>query len=121
MLNDDTIERSIQLINKTHQFNLTGYKISESVLRNENRFTLTAKLKDKFGDNGLVSVISAKMENDLAVIDIWVMSCRVLKRDLEFALFDSFIDECKSRGIKQVVGLFSKMTETTQILTYTKS
>ena len=106
MLNDDTIERSIQLINKTHQFNLTGYKISESVLRNENRFTLTAKLKDKFGDNGLVSVISAKMENDSAVIDIWVMSCRVLKRDLEFALFDSFVDECKSRGIKLIVGLF---------------
>lgn len=103
-VNEHTENRAVQLIKKTHQFNLTGINVTNLI--SDDRITLTAKLKDKFGDNGLVSVISAICFDNVASVDVWVMSCRVLKRDLEFAIFDRFVDECKSRGIEQIVGLF---------------
>ena len=103
-VNEHTEKRAVQLIKKTHQFNLTGINVTNLI--DDDRITLTAKLKDKFGDNGLVSVISAVCFDDVANIDVWVMSCRVLKRNLEFAVFDRFVDECKSKGIKRIVGCF---------------
>lgn len=103
-VNEHTEKRAVQLIKKTHQFNLTGINVTNLI--DDDRITLTAKLKDKFGDNGLVSVISAVCLDDVANIDVWVMSCRVLKRNLEFAVFDKFVDECKSKGIKRILGRF---------------
>ena len=46
-------------------------------------------------------------ENDLH-IDIWVMSCRVIKRDMEFAMFDELVRTCVTHGVKRIVGYYYK-------------
>ena len=106
-------DRFFQLINKTNQFNLTLEKINLNELsymdRNNNMLALTASLTDKFSEYGIVSAIYGKITSDNEIdIKVWVMSCRVFKRTLEFAIFDKFAYLCKKLEIKKINGFFKK-------------
>ncbi len=107
------MSRIAQLTNKSNQFNLTTFRCTqadiERVSSDSNYITLYGKLEDKFGDNGVVSVVFGHIdENDSAIfhIDLWLMSCRVLKRDMEQAMMDSLMAKCVARGIKTVKGYY---------------
>ena len=101
-------ERITQLINKTNQFNLTTRRYSaaqvESLLNNPNYITLYGRLIDKFGDNGLVTALIGQVQGDTLDIDLWIMSCRTFKRQLEQAMFDRLVEACAARGIRRIVG-----------------
>ncbi len=102
------MSRIAQLTNKSNQFNLTTKRYTqseiESVAGDDNYITLYGKLADKFGDNGVVSVIIGHITGSECNIDLWIMSCRVLKRDMEFAMMDSLVKECEERGVKKIIG-----------------
>lgn len=107
------MSRIAQLTNKSNQFNLTTLRCTqadiERVAGDLNYITLYGKLEDKFGDNGVVSVVFGHIdESDKTIfhIDLWLMSCRVLKRDMEQAMMDSLMTECVARGIKTVKGYY---------------
>lgn len=104
------LERITQLINKTNQFNLTTRRYTsaevEIIARDPNFVTLYARLSDKFGDNGLVSVLIGRVVGDALELDVWLMSCRVLNRDMELAMFDALIEQCQARGILGIVGVY---------------
>ena len=61
-------------------------------------------LEDKFGDNGVVSIIIGHMDSDTVDIALWLMSCRVLKRNMEYAMMDRLVEECWKRGMKKIIG-----------------
>lgn len=109
---DIYIDRITQLINKTNQFNLTTkrYTVSEveSIAQNDNFISLYGKLIDKFGDNGLITIVVGEIINDKCIIDTWLMSCRVLKRDMEFAMLDVLVEECKKRNIIEILGSYKR-------------
>ena len=105
--------RIAQLTNKSNQFNLTTRRYSQAEIellaQKKEYVTLYGKLEDKFGDNGVVSVIIGHEEEGPGKalhIDLWLMSCRVLKRDMEFAMMDCLVGECKKRGITTVYGYY---------------
>lgn len=104
------LERITQLTNKTNQFNLTTrrYTMSEmaEVAKSKDYLTLYGRLIDKFGDNGLVTVVLGMQKGSELHIDLWLMSCRVLKRDMELAMFDAVIENCKKRGISSIIGSY---------------
>ncbi|HEV2499706.1 MAG TPA: hypothetical protein VGY31_09025, partial [Terriglobia bacterium] len=104
------LERITQLINKTNQFNLTTRRyISaqvEGVSRDSGFVTLYGRLADKFGDNGLVSVLIGRVIDNTLEMDLWLMSCRVLNREMELAMFDALIRECQARKIREIVGVY---------------
>ena len=68
--------------------------------------TLYGRLADRFGDNGLVSVLIGRVNGNSVELDTWLMSCRVLKREFELAMFDALIEQCASRGIWTIVGVY---------------
>ena len=68
--------------------------------------TLYGRLADKFGDNGLVSVLIGHVSDETVQLDLWLMSCRVLKREMEFAMFDALVEQCQARGIRKIVGVY---------------
>ena len=102
------MQRIAQLTNKSNQFNLTTKRYSqadiEQVANSDEYITLYGKLTDKFGDNGVVSVVIGHIEGDALDIELWIMSCRVLKRDMEFAMMDMLIDKAKENNIRKVYG-----------------
>ena len=104
------LERITQLINKTNQFNLTTKRYTsaevESIARDQAFITLYGRLIDRFGDNGLVSALIGRIFDESVELDLWVMSCRVLKREVEFAIFDALVEKCQELGIHKIVGVY---------------
>jgi len=104
------LERIAQLINKTNQFNLTTKRYTsaevETIAQDPNFMTLYGRLADRFGDNGLVSVLIGRVVNETLEIDLWLMSCRVLNREMELAMFDAVVEQCQARGIRRIVGIY---------------
>ena len=102
--------RIAQLTNKSNQFNLTTKRFTQAQIEqtaaDENFLTLYGKLEDKFGDNGVVSVVIGRQEKNRLHLELWLMSCRVLKRDMEFAMMDTVIAHCKKRGIEEIIGYY---------------
>ncbi|MBL4879849.1 MAG: hypothetical protein JKX82_00860, partial [Oleispira sp.] len=65
-------------------------------------------LKDKFGDNGLIcAIILRKEEKKLLFIDTWFMSCRVLKRGMDFFVLNTIVDFAKENGYKLLKGEYN--------------
>lgn len=104
------LNRISQLIGKTNQFNLTTERFNIQAVKNfsvNNKFIdLCGHLKDKFGDNGLVSTLVAETKSGDAHIILWLMSCRVLKRELELAMFDQLVEKCKKKNLKKILGKY---------------
>ena len=111
------LERIAQLTNKTNQFNLTTRRYTlaemEQVARDPTQIALYGKLSDRFGDNGLISIVighaEAKTLQSAAAslhIDLWLMSCRVLKRDMEQAMLDAVAERALDRGLTEIVGYY---------------
>jgi FkbH-like protein len=76
----------------------------QSILNNASWLTRSVSLRDRFGDNGLISVLLAKIEGDELWIDTWLMSCRVLKRGVEQALLSHLVSASKERGLSAIRG-----------------
>ena len=102
--------RITQLTNKSNQFNLTTKRYTqtqiEALAEDRDHITLYGRLSDRFGDNGVVSVVIGRVEGDVCHMDLWLMSCRVLKRDMEYAMMDAVVAECQKRGIKTIRGYY---------------
>ncbi|WP_226689844.1 HAD-IIIC family phosphatase [Ruegeria arenilitoris] len=104
------LDRITQLINKTNQFNLTTQRMTrsevEALAASDTALTAYMRLKDTFGDNGLISVAAGTVDGDTLTIDLWLMSCRVFKRGAEFAMANYLMQEAARRGISHVRGIY---------------
>ena len=103
-------ERITQLTNKSNQFNLTTKRQTQSdierMAQDDSYITLYGKLLDRFGDNGLVSIVVGRKERNICHLEEWIMSCRVLKRDLEYAMLDELVNQCRRSGINEIRGYY---------------
>ena len=104
------LPRITQLTNKSNQFNLTTKRYTETemeqVAASPEYIRLYGRLTDKFGDNGIVSVVIGKKEDHALHVELWLMSCRVLKRDMELAMLDALVREAKAQGITEIFGYY---------------
>jgi len=104
------LARITQLTNKTNQFNLTTRRYTqteiERIAQDPCYIHLCGRLADRFGDNGLVSLIAGKIQAASLHVELWLMSCRVLKRGMEDAMFDALVERACQRGISRIVGVY---------------
>ncbi len=104
------VSRIVQLTNKSNQFNLTTLRCSEDDIRkmmsSDNWITLYGKLEDKFGDNGVVTVVAGEIKDRELHIRLWLMSCRVLKRGMEDAMMDKLVEGARECSIETVYGYY---------------
>jgi len=119
------LQRVVQLINKSNQFNLTTKRYTEpeieEMMEDNNYICLYGKLEDKFGDNGVVSVVIGRKQKKELHIDLWLMSCRVLKRDMEYAMLDRLVEEARECGINTLYGYYYKTVKNTMVKELYKS
>jgi FkbH-like protein len=104
-----SLQRTVQLINKTNQFNLTTRRYSEddilAVMCDQRAFGLQLRLVDRFGDNGIICVVIGRMQDeDALLLDTWLMSCRVLGRQVEPATLKLVAEHARKLGAKRLVG-----------------
>lgn len=106
-----SLPRIVQLINKTNQFNLTTRRYTsadvEAVMTDTTSFGLQFRLADQFGDNGIIAVVIARTgsraEREM-IIDTWLMSCRVLGRQVEQATLNVVASHAAQAGAEALVG-----------------
>lgn len=102
-------QRIVQLINKSNQFNLTTKRYTDediiAVMADPDAFGLQLRLTDRFGDNGIIAIIIGRLQanKDLA-IDTWLMSCRVLGRQVEPTTLNLIAQEARKLGARRLVG-----------------
>jgi len=104
---DEARERALELIQKTNQFNLTTrrYNWGELAAVTRNGFGRCYRLKDKFGDNGIISVAAVSRASAAdARIDLWLMSCRVLGRKVEDAIMADLAAQARALGARRLIG-----------------
>lgn len=104
------IDRITQLTNKTNQFNVTTKRYTkadiEKVMHSDDYMTFYCRLKDKFSDNGIISLVIGKKTDADLHIELWLMSCRVLKRTVEQLLFNKVLEYAKRHNINKIYGYY---------------
>lgn len=113
------LQRIVQLTNKSNQFNLTTrrYQLSEmeEIAKDGRYIRLCGSLSDRFGDNGIVSIVIGEVMGQTVHVDLWLMSCRVLKRDMELAMLDELVRQCLERGVTKIIGHYYKTNKNAMV------
>jgi len=98
--------RVSELTLRTNQFNLTSTKRSVPQINNFCELNqgecLTVRVKDRFGDYGLVGVVLCQTHGDALLIDTFLLSCRALGRGVEHRLLAALGDMALQRGLSYV-------------------
>ncbi|MDB5394397.1 MAG: methoxymalonyl-ACP biosynthesis protein [Rhodospirillales bacterium] len=104
------LPRITQLANKSNQFNLTTRRYTHDQMAafaaSATVVTLSFRLVDKFGDNGLIGVLIAlpdAADSQVLRIDTWLMSCRVLGRQVEAETINQLYRIARDRGFTTLV------------------
>jgi FkbH-like protein len=107
-----TLERSVQLIQRSNQFNVTtrrhGTAEMQAMMDSPAWLALSVSLKDRFGDNGLIAVLLAEVDAAARTlfIDTWLMSCRVLKRGVEHFMLNRLVELAEVRQLDRLVATY---------------
>lgn len=104
--------RVAQLSQRSNQFNLRTVRYTEdqitSIENDPKQKGYSFTLEDKFGDNGLIAVVILRdisaTEPYTLFIDTWFMSCRVLKRGMEYFILNTIVDYALNNGYKKIIG-----------------
>ncbi|MCE0484471.1 MAG: HAD-IIIC family phosphatase [Methylacidiphilales bacterium] len=104
------VPRLSQLINKSNQFNLTTRRRTEAevqaLMREPGYIGFSVRLKDRFGDHGLISIVIGHAVDGIMKIDTWLMSCRVLKRQVEDEVLNELARLAAARNCSKLEGLY---------------
>lgn len=102
--------RIAQLINKSNQFNLTTRRRTEAevraLLQDPSYVCFSLRLADRFGDHGLIAVVIGRLQEDGLEVDTWLMSCRVLKRQVEEETLNELVRQALARGCRWIRGVY---------------
>jgi FkbH-like protein len=104
------LSRAVQLLAKTNQFNLTTRRRSaaevEEFASAAGGQAVVVRVRDRFGDAGVVGLALARHLGDSCFIDSLLLSCRVIGRGIETALLAHLGEHAIRNGAKVLVGEF---------------
>ncbi len=116
------ITRIAQLTQKTNQFNLTTKRYTETEIAhfiNSDLYNVYAvSVKDKFGESGLtgVCILSKDESNGKQIsIDSFLMSCRIIGRNIEFVFLDYIIKKVINQGVKTIFAFYTPTKKNSQV------
>jgi FkbH-like protein len=109
--NAQTLPRIMQMHARTNQFNLTTARFSEADIGAmlsdaDHHLVLCGHLTDKFGDHGIVITATARLNGSLAEILSFLMSCRVVGREVEQAFLGTLMDALSQRSVEHIEAIY---------------
>lgn len=104
------LTRLAQLTQKTNQFNLTTRRYSEQQVKDfadsPDAGVAAIRVRDRFGDNGIVGVAIFRRDGDALEIDSFLLSCRVIGRSVETAFLAHLAEQARARGLSRLTASF---------------
>jgi len=73
------------------------------------------RLRDRFGDAGIVGVAILKYAEGAATIDTLLLSCRVLGRRVEDAMLHQCVQRARSKGCRRLIGEYLPTAKNGQV------
>jgi FkbH-like protein len=117
--NELFIPRISQLTQKTNQFNLTTKRYSESeianILKSEGNYIFSLEVKDRFGDFGVTGICIIECKNSTAVINAFLLSCRILGRNIEFEFINQILSFLSKNGLRNVSAKYIETYKNSQV------
>jgi FkbH-like protein len=108
-----------QLINKSNQFNLTTRRRTEAevqaLISSREHANFTVRLSDRFGDHGLIAIVVTRVDGKELLVDTWLMSCRVLKRQVEEVTLNEIVRLAREHGCERVVGEYKPTAKNSMV------
>jgi FkbH-like protein len=124
-INEKNFSRCVQMLNKTNQFNFTTTRYTESTFENylkKNKIiSLVVKLEDKFGNHGITGLITANIQKNKCIIDNFLLSCRILGRNVEKIIIEELIRKLKNLKVKNLIGIYKKNKKNIQCANFYKN
>jgi FkbH-like protein len=116
------VPRIAQLLQRSNQFNLTtqryGAAECEAMMGDEGCEPIYIRLRDRFGDSGLISVVILRYEPEVLAIDSWLMSCRVLARGVEDFAMDHVVNVARQRGYQEIKGVYLPTAKNAMVVNF---
>lgn len=113
------IPRIAQMTQKTNQFNLTTIRYTEANIRtfmdDSEVDVIAISVKDKISDLGIIGVMIMRYDNDAAVIDTMLLSCRALGRHIEDVLFAYGVNRAREKKISNIIGKYIPTKKNMQV------
>ena len=120
--NGFNLPRIAQLIQRSNQFNLTTKRYGEAAClafaQDPQWVPFAVSLADRYGDYGLISVVILKPSGPDLQIDLYLMSCRVLKRGVESYVMNRIFDYARAHGFDRVVGTYVPTAKNAMVKTF---
>jgi len=106
----DQYERTVQLLNKTNQFNTNTVRMDMAqflkYVEDESNGVYVANVSDKYGDSGLVAIMLTHQENETLFVQNFLMSCRVMGRQIEDSIAFAVEKQAEACGIKRITSSY---------------
>jgi FkbH-like protein len=118
------LPRVAQLTQKTNQFNLTTIRYSEEemtrAIADKDTLVISAEVADRFGDYGLTGVVILFLDRpaQTATIGSFLLSCRVLGRQVDTAILDAVISHLSKSGFSRILSRYRKTRRNSQVEDY---
>ncbi|MCM8542898.1 MAG: HAD-IIIC family phosphatase [Lentisphaeraceae bacterium] len=117
--NNQQVARLSQLTQKTNQFNMTTRRYSEAEIStfvsSPDHRIYSFVLEDKFGSYGLTGMAIVEIKGKQAVVDTFLMSCRVIGRNIEFNFFDFVFQDMLRLNIEEMTASYTKTPKNSQV------
>ena len=117
-VNNKNIERCVQMLNKTNQFNFTTKRYTmttfQKYISNSKIISLVISVQDKLGNYGVTGLLTATEKKYILTIDNFLLSCRILGRKIEDQVINKILSLGKKRNMKSVEGIFIKTLKNSQ-------
>lgn len=117
-VNNKNIERCVQMLNKTNQFNFTTKRYTmttfQKYISNSKIISLVISVQDKLGNYGITGLLTATEKKYILTIDNFLLSCRILGRKIEDQVINKILSLGKKRNMKSVEGIFIKTLKNSQ-------
>ena len=124
-LHSANLQRATQLLNKTNQMNLSTRRMSEAELmawaEQKQHRLWTLRVSDKFGDAGLTGIVSLEFQDRKAQIVDFILSCRVLGRQIEETMLFTAIHHARALGVEDVYARYISTSKNKPCLDFFKS
>ncbi|MEO6546899.1 MAG: amino acid adenylation domain-containing protein [Ferruginibacter sp.] len=116
------LERAVQLSIRTNQFNLNGIRKTAAelaeLIHNDNSLKWIVEVKDRFGDYGIVGLVLANEQGESLIVETFLLSCRVLGRNVEDNIVSELEKVCEVSGIKKMSVMYQETVKNKPFLEF---
>jgi FkbH-like protein len=117
--NVDVAPRISELSQKSNQFNLTTRRYNQgeitALMESHKSDVYSFSVSDKFGDSGVTGAVIIDKKGEIAHVDSFFMSCRVIGRGVENSIWETIVADLSRAGYQSLTAEYIPTQKNMQV------